>query len=87
MKSIKKFFKKFDVFGVPFSFKFENEGTYTTPLGGFFFISFCIMVLVVGIYYFIPFFNRKNFSIIYYSMNMANTDQIKLDESKAAFAV
>ena len=45
------------------------------------------MVLVVGIYYFIRFLNRKNFSIIYYSMNMANTDQIKLDESKAAFAV
>jgi len=87
MKSIKKFLKKFDVFGVPFSFKFQEEGTYTTSLGGFFFISFCIMVLIVGIYYCIPFLNRKNFSIIYYSMNMANTDQIKLDESKAAFAV
>ena len=87
MKSIKKFLKKFDVFGVPFQFKFQEEGTYTTSLGGFFFIGFCIMVLVVGIYYCIPFLNRKNFSIIYYSMNMANTDQIKLDESKAAFAV
>ena len=86
MIRIKKLLKKFDVFGVPFSFKYKNEGSYTTALGGFFFIVFLIILIVVGIYYFIPFFNRKNFTIIYYTMNMVSTDQIKLSDSKAAIA-
>ena len=86
MIRIKRLLRKFDVFGSPFSFKYENEGSFTTPLGGFFFILFLIVMSVVGIYYFIPFFNRKNFSIIYYTMNMASIDKIKLSESKAAFA-
>ena len=87
MKQIKKLIKKFDAFGVPFSFRYQDEGSYTSLLGGFFLIIFCIIVLIVGIYYFIPFYNRKNFSIIYYSMNIAKTGQIKLSESKTAFAV
>ena len=86
MIRIKKLLKKFDVFGIPFSFKYKNEGSYTTALGGFFFILFLIVLSVVGIYYFIPFFNRKNFSIIYYNMNMVSTDKIKLADSKATFA-
>ena len=86
MIRIKKLLKKFDVFGVPFSFKYKNEGSFTTALGGFFFIIFLIVLTVVGIYYFIPFFNRKNFTIIYYTMNMVSTDQIKLSDSKAAIA-
>ena len=87
MQKLKYILRKFDIFGVPFSFKYKDEGSFTTPLGGFFFIIYCIIFFVVGIYYFIPFYNRKMFSIIYYTMNMANTDQIKLAESKAAFAV
>ena len=86
MIRIKKLLKKFDVFGVPFSFKYKNEGSFTTAAGGFFFIIFLIVLIVIGIYYFIPFFNRKNFTIIYYTMNMVSTDQIKLSDSKAAFA-
>ena len=87
MNKIIKFLKKWDAFGVPFSFRYQDEGSYKTLLGGFFIIIFCIIVLILGIYYFIPFYNRKNFSIIYYSMNMANTGQIKLSESKANLAV
>ena len=86
MIRIKRFLRKLDAFGAPFSFKYNNENTFTTALGGLFFILFLIVMSVVGIYYFIPFFNRKNFSIIYYTMNMANADKIKLSESKAAFA-
>ena len=87
MKCIKGFLQKIDVFGVPYSFKHKQNEKYNTSLGGFIFLLFIIAVLVIGIYYFIPFYNRKNFSIIYYSMNMPVTDTIKLSESKANFAI
>ena len=87
MKCFKGFLRKIDVFGVPYSFKHKKNEKYSTSLGGFVFILFIIVVLVIGIYFFIPFYNRKNFSIIYYSMNMPVTDTIKLSESKASFAI
>ena len=85
MKCIRGFLQKIDVFGVPYSFKHNKNEKYNTSLGGFIFFVFIILVLIVGIYYFIPFYNRKNFSLIYYSMNMPVTDTIKLSESKANF--
>ena len=87
MKGTKRIFRKLDFFGVPFSLRYNDEEKYSTSLGGFFSIAFCVVVVVVGIYYFIPFFNRKNFSIVYYSMKISKTDQIILKDSKAAFAV
>ena len=87
MKSVRRFFKKFDVFGIPYSFKYKEEDKYTTASGGFFLILFLIASLSIGIYYFIPFYNRKNFTIIYYTMNMPSTDDIRLDESEANFAI
>ena len=87
MKNIKKFLKKIDIFGVPFLFKYKNKEKYRTSLGGLFFIIYCVLVLFIVIYYFIPFINRKNFSTIYYSMNLGKTEQVILQESKAAFAV
>ena len=87
MRCFKRFLQKIDVFGVPYSFKHKNNEKYNSSLGGFIFFLFILLVLVVGIYYFIPFYNRKNFSLIYYSMNMPVTDTIKLSESKANFAI
>ena len=87
MKALRRILRKFDFFGVPFSFRYNNEEKYSTSLGGLFFIAFCVVVVGVGVYYFIPFFNRKNFSIVYYSMNLSSTEQVKLKDSKAAFAV
>ena len=87
MKTIRKFLKKLDVFGVPYSFKYKNDEKYTTATGGFTLILFSILVIAFAIYYFIPFYNRKNLNIIYYSMNMPSTDEIKLYKSKANFAI
>jgi len=87
MKCIKGFLQKIDVFGVSYSFKHKKSEKYNTSLGGFIFLLFIVVVIIFGIYYFIPFYNRKNFSIIYYSMNMPVTDTIKLSESKASFAI
>ena len=87
MKSLRKFLKKLDVFGVPYSFKYKGDEKYTTATGGLIIIIFAVTVLGFGTYFFIPFYNRKNLNIIYYSMNMPVTDSIRLYESKANFAV
>ena len=87
MKSFRNLLKKIDVFGASYSFKYKDEDKYTTATGGFFLILFLALSLSLGIYYFIPFYNRKNFSIIYYTMNMPSTDDIRLDESEANFAI
>ena len=87
MKSFRRFLKKLDVFGTSYSFKYKNEEKYTSATGGFILILFSILVVAFAIYYFIPFYNRKNLSIIYYSMSMPSTDEIKLYKSKANFAI
>lgn len=86
MKSIKGFLRQIDVFSVPLSFRYKGRVYYSTSLGGLFIILFIIVILVVGIYYFIPFMERKNFTVVYYTMNLSKTEQIKFKESKAAFA-
>ena len=78
IKCIKRFLKKFDVFGLNFSFIYRQEDKYQTSLRGIFFIAFCVVVAVVGIYYFIPFIKRKNFSIVYYSMNLQGAEKLIL---------
>ena len=87
IKCIKRFLRKFDVFGVNFSFKYRQEDKYQTSLRGIFFIAFCVVVAVVGIYYFIPFIKRKNFSFVYYSMNLQGAEKINFVESRGAFGV
>lgn len=87
MKDIKKFLKKLDLFGVNLNFKYQANDTYTTALGGLFILMFGIVALSFGIYYFIPFITRKNLNIIYYTMNIPKTEQIKFKESKAMFNI
>ena len=64
MKSIKQFLRKLDVFGVPYSFKYRDKEKYTTALGGLFVVLFIAAALFMGIYYFIPFYNRKNYTTV-----------------------
>ena len=84
MKSIKNFFRKLDLSGLPFTFKYKSKDRYTTSLGGFILILFSIVVLYFGIYYFIEFINMKNFTIIYYTASISKTEIIKLQDSKVA---
>ncbi len=86
MRAIKGFLKKIDVFAMPLSFKYKGNNYYATSLGGISIILILIIILVVGIYYFIPFINRKNFSVIYYTMNLSKTESIIFKESRASFA-
>ena len=87
MKNIKQFLKKFDIFGVPFLFRYKKKRKYLSALGGLFFIIFCIITIFVEIYYFIPFFNRKNLSFLYYSMDLHKTEKINLKDSQLVMAI
>lgn len=87
MNSVKSFLRALDIFGVNFSFRYKSKEKYQTSLGGFFVILFFILVVGMGIYYFIPFINRKNYTIVYYAMNLAETEEVNLFESNSNFAV
>ena len=87
MKSFRNFLRRIDIFGVPFNFRYKTKDKYSTPCGGFLFLLFVVLALTFGIYYLIPFINRKNLSIIYYTMNIPETEVIKLKDSQAAFEI
>ena len=85
--SIKGFLRTFDFFGESFTFRYKDEDKHSTVLGGVIFIIFSIITLLYAIYNFIPFVNKEIFSLQYYTMNLNNTEEIKLAESPTAFGV
>ena len=86
MECITSKLRKLDVFGVPYSFKYKSEENYTSSVGGLVFLLFAILCLAFGIYYFIPFYNRKNFTAYYYTLSTPQADMISFSESKTAMA-
>ena len=86
MDFTKSILRKIDIFGVPYSFKYKSEERYTTTIGGFAVILFIILCVSFGIYYFIPFYNRKNFTTVYYTLSTANAAPISFLDSKTAMA-
>ena len=87
MKSFKSLLRKIDFFGVPYSFKYRDKEKYTTALGGLFAVLFIAAALFTGIYYFIPFYNRKNYTTVYFTLTMAHTEIVNFGESETAFAI
>ena len=87
MKVCKNFLRKIDIFGVSFNFKYKTKDKYSTPFGGFFLLLFGAFGLAFGVYYLLPFINRKNLRIIYYTMNIPKTESIRLKDSQAAFGI
>ena len=89
MKAIKNLLTDIDLFGITISFRYNTRKKYQSPLGGFFLELFLILLFVLGIYYFIPFFNRKNYTVVYYTMNLASTEEVDLftSESNVAFGL
>ena len=87
MKTIKNFFTALDIFGVTYGFRYKDKEKFQTAVGGFFVLLFFALVLGMGIYYFIPFINRKNYTIVYYTMNLAATEEVNLFASESNFAV
>ena len=87
MDNIKNIIRTFDIYGITYSFRYKNRERYQTLSGGIIVILFLILVLIVGIYYLIPFANRKNYTIVYYTMNLASTDEVNLFQSDSNFAI
>ena len=87
MSAIKSFFTMIDIFGVNYNFRYKDKEKYQTALGGFIVILFAILAITMAIYYFIPFVNRKNYTIVYYTMNLAKTEEVDLFASESNFAV
>ena len=87
MENIKKILRKFDLFGVFFTFRFDKKESYSTSLGGLFILFFFILTMYLIFYNFISFINREKFSTIYYTMNIPKTEKIILKDSKAAFTI
>ena len=86
MESIKIFLRKIDPFGVPFSFKYKSKQYYTTSTGGLFLILFVALALIVFIYYYIPFSERKNITAVYYTLILPYAERISFAESKSTLA-
>ena len=87
MESIFNFIRAFDIYGITYSFKYKDKERYQTIYGGLIALLFLILVIVVVIYYFIPFSNRKNFTIVYYTMNLASTEEVNIFQSESNVAV
>ena len=87
METIKNFLFAIDIFGITYSFRYKQKERYQTVLGGFILILFLILVIGFGIYNFIPFIKRKNYAIVYYSMNLAVTEEVNIFQSESNFAV
>ena len=83
---IKKAIRTLDFFGESFTFTFKDNDKHSTLLGGVVCILFFIIALIYLIYNFIPFYNKEIFSLQYYTMNLYDTEEIKLLESPMAFA-
>ena len=89
MDTIKNFLKTIDLFGITIAFRCDNQIKYKTPAGGFILVLFLILLFVLGIYYFIPFAKRKNYTVVYYTMHLASTEEVNLfsSESNLAFGL
>ena len=86
MNVIQKFLSDIDLFGITLAFRYKNRIKYKSPFGGFTLVLFLILLFSLAIYYFIPFFNRKNYTVVYYTMNLASTEEVNLFSSGSNFA-
>ena len=86
MEKINKFFEWTDRFNVPISFRYKGDDSYSTFLGGLITTIIFLLTAGFGIYYLIPFVNRKNYSLYYYTINLNQTEEINLYQSNASIA-
>ena len=87
METIKSILRKIDLFGVPFSFKYQSEEKFTTVFGGLVVTFFSLFSLMMGIYYFIPFYNRKNFTTVYYTLSTSQAERVSFSNSKSTVSL
>ena len=77
-KRIKSFFRENDYFAISFTFRYKKEDKFSTWQGGIITFIIIAIYLFFGIYYFIPFIRKKNFTIFYNTINLKGTSSIKI---------
>ena len=65
---LKKFFKRFDYFGVEFNFHYKSKDKYHSLTGGIAFLIYLIISIVYILFSFVSFIKRENLSVIYYDI-------------------
>ena len=75
-----KIMKDIDIFGEKFSFNYNGYDKYSTKMGGFIFLIFIIVAMIFFVNSFISFYNRKNYSLQFYTIN-DYTEQIMLNNN------
>ena len=78
-KRIKIFFRENDSFAISFTFRYKKEDKFSTWQGGIITIIIIAIYLFFGIYYFIPFIRKKNFTLFYNTINLETASPIMLD--------
>lgn len=84
---LSKIIKEFDYFGVQFNFNYSNEEKYRTTVGGLGFLLFIAVGVAYAIITGIPMLKRQKMSVIYYTMQLPDTDEINLLTYKNNFAL
>lgn len=85
-ENITKLIRNLDQFGASFSFKYKSEEKYLTYTGGIICLFFYIVSLIYFIWNLVPFLKKDIFTLQFYTMNLKTTEEIKLKDSKTAFA-
>ena len=83
----REFLNMMDFSAVSLSFRYKSDKEFSTYFAGIIFLLFFIISIAYFIIHLIPFFKKEDFTLQYYTMNLDSTEDIKLKESKLAFAV
>ena len=86
-QSVAKYLKEFDYFGVQYNFSYGSKEKYRTATGGIFFILFIVISISYSLVSLIPLMKREKMSVIYYTMQLSETDKINFHNHSNNFAL
>ena len=84
-KRTKNFLRESDSFGIAFTFRYKKEDKFSTWQGGIITFIIVIIYLFFGIYYFIPFVRKKNFTSFYNTINIQHPNEYMLEIDISSF--
>ena len=76
---IKSFLRKIDYFGIEFNFQYQSKEKFHSATGGLIFFFFILISLIYTSITIVNLIQRKNKTIIYYKMQIPQTDTINFD--------
>ena len=82
----RRFLQSFDYFGVQFNFHYKSKEKYRSATGGIIMIGFVVLAITYVMINVFAFVRRKNFSIIYYTTRLSQTDEINFRNYSSNYA-